>query len=72
MQFKIQKTPKEIPIVFHNGCTYDYHFINNKLEKAFDGHLECLGENTDKYITFSVPISKKLHNGKTITYTLVY
>ena len=21
------KTPKEIPIVFHNGLTYDYHFI---------------------------------------------
>ena len=21
------KIPKEIPIVFHNGSTYDYHFI---------------------------------------------
>ena len=21
------RIPKEIPIVFHNGCTYDYHFI---------------------------------------------
>ena len=21
------KTPKEIPIVFHNASTYDYHFI---------------------------------------------
>ena len=21
------KTPKEIPIIFHNGSTYDYHFI---------------------------------------------
>ena len=21
------KTPKEIPVVFHNGSTYDYHFI---------------------------------------------
>ena len=72
MQFKIQKTLKEIPIDFHNGCTYDYHFINSKLEKAFDGQLEFLGENTNKYITFSVPISKKLHNGNTITYTLVY
>ena len=27
------KIPKEIPIVFHNGFTYDYHFIINELEK---------------------------------------
>ena len=25
-----------------------------------------LGENTEKYITFSVPIKKELDNGKTI------
>ena len=67
MQFKI-KTPKEILIVFHNSSTYDYHFITNKLAKALNGQLECLRENTEKYITFSVPISKKLDNGKTITY----
>ena len=29
------KTPKEIPVVFHNGSTYDYHFITNKLGKEF-------------------------------------
>ena len=27
------KIPKEIPIVFHNGCTYDYHFIIKELVK---------------------------------------
>ena len=27
------KTPKEIPIVFHNGSTYDYHFIIKELAK---------------------------------------
>ena len=66
------KTPKEIPIVFHNGSTYDYHFIINKLAKEFDGQLECLGENTEKYITFSVPISKELDNGKKIKYRLKF
>ena len=25
------KIPKEIPIVFHNGSTYDYHFIINPI-----------------------------------------
>ena len=30
--------------------------------KEFDGNFECLGENTEKYITFSVPIKKKIEN----------
>ena len=56
------KIPKEILIVFHNGSTYDYHFIITELVKEFDGNFECLGENTEKYITFSVPIKKKIEN----------
>ena len=47
------KVPKEIPIVFHTGSTYDYHFIIKKLAEEFKGEFECLGENTEKYITFS-------------------
>ena len=45
------KSPKEIPVVFHNGSTYDYHFIINNPAKEFDGQLKWLGENTKKYIT---------------------
>ena len=56
------KVPKEIPTVFHNGSTYDYHFIIKELVKEFEGNFECLGENTEKYITFSVPIKKKIEN----------
>ena len=56
------KVPKEIPIVFHNGSTYDYHFIIKELVKEFEDNFECLGENTEKYITFSVPIKKKIEN----------
>ena len=55
------KTPKEIPVVFHNGSTYDYHFIIDQLEKEFNGQLECLGENMEN-ITFSVPIKKEVDN----------
>ena len=56
------KVPKEIPVVFHNGSTYDYHFIIKELVKEFEGNFECLGENTEKYITFSVPLKKKIGN----------
>ena len=69
LQFKIQNT-KRNPIAFHDGSTYDYNFIINNLAKEFYGQLEWLGENTEKYITFSVPISKKLGNGKKIMYRL--
>ena len=33
------KIPKEIPLVFHNGSVYDYHFIIKKLVKEFDGNF---------------------------------
>ena len=46
----------------HNGSTYDYHFIIKELVKEFEGNFECLGENTEKYITFLVPIKKKIKN----------
>ena len=46
------KVPREIPVVFHNGSTYDYHFIIKKLAEEFKGEFECLGKNTEKYITF--------------------
>ena len=56
------KVPKETPIVFHNGSIYDYHLIIKELVKEFEGNFECLGGNTEKYITFSVPIKKKIEN----------
>ena len=49
------KISKEIPVAFHNGSSYDYHFIIKQLAREFIGYFHCLGENTEKYITFSVP-----------------
>ena len=54
------KISKEIPIVFHNGSVYDYHFTIKQLAIEFRGKFDCLGENTEKYITFSAPIYKKM------------
>ena len=64
--------PNEIPIVFHNGSGYDYHFIIRQLAKEFEGNFECIGENTEKYITISVPINKEHDNGKTTMYKLKF
>ena len=52
------KVPQEITVKIHNGSTYDYHFLNKELAEKFKVELECLGENTEKYISFSVPIKK--------------
>ena len=66
------KIPKEIPVVFHNGSTYYYHFIIKQLAKDFKGNFDCLGENTEKHIPFSVPIKKEYDNDKTIIYKLKF
>ena len=67
------KVPKNIPVIFHNGSTYDYHFIIKELASEFDGNFECLGENTEKYITFSVPLKKKIDNKNIdITYKIKF
>ena len=41
--------PKKIPIAFHNGSNYDYHFI-----------IKDLAEEFEKYINFRVPIGKEV------------
>ena len=66
------KVTKKIPVVFHNGSTYDYHFTTKQLAGEFKGQFECLGENTEKYITFSIPIKKENNDGKTITHKIKF
>ena len=66
------KVPQEIPVKFHNGSEYDYHFIIKELAEEFKGEFECLGENTENYITFLVPIKKEHNNGETITYKIKF
>ena len=65
--------PKRIFIVFHN---YDYHFIIKELAEEFKKQFTCLGENTEKYITFTVPIEKEVtridKNGEEITKNISY
>ena len=67
------KIPKNIPVIFHNGSTYDYHSIIRELANEFDGNFECLGENTEEYVTFSVPIKKRIESKNIeITYKIKF
>ena len=52
--------PKKIPIAFHDGSNYDYHFIKKQFPEEFKTQFTCLGENTEKYITFIVPVEKEV------------
>ena len=68
--------PKKIDIVFHNESNYDYHFIIKELAKECKKQFTYLGENTEKYKTFSVPIENEVtiidENGKEITKNIFY
>ena len=68
--------PKKISIVFHNGSNYDYHFIIKELTEEFEKQFTCLRENTEKYITFTVLIKKRVtridKNGEKITKNTSY
>ena len=42
--------------MFHNDSNYEYHVIIKVLAEEFEGQFKALGENTEKYVTFSVPV----------------
>ena len=52
--------PEKIPIVFHDGSNYDNLFIIKELAEEFKNQFNCSGENTEKYITLTVPIEKEV------------
>ena len=67
---------KKLPIVVLNGSNYDYHFIINELAEEFQKQFTCLGDNTEEYITLTVPIEKEVtridKNEKEITKNISY
>ena len=44
--------PNEIPVFFHNGSNYDYHFIIKELANEFEGQFEFLGGKQRKVQNF--------------------
>ena len=42
----------KIPVDFHDGSNYDYHFMIKELANQSEAQFECLGENSEKYKLF--------------------
>ena len=63
-------------MAFHNEFNYDYHFIMKELAEEFKKQFTCLGKNTEKYITFTIPIEKEVtiidKNREEITKNIFY
>lgn len=54
-------------MLFNNDSNNDYHLIMKWLAELFGGQFECLGENTEKYMTFSKLIKKQTKNDNSNT-----
>ena len=61
LRYQVQK---DIPVIIHNRSNYDFHLLIKDLAKKFKSNIHCLGENTEKYISFSVDIDAYEDNDK--------
>ena len=51
------KTPKHIPVVFHNLSKYDAkHFIKDLAKKFRNSGISVIAKNYEEYISFSVKV----------------
>ena len=41
----------EIPVVFHRGSNYDYHFIIKELANEFEGQFECIQRKVQNFFS---------------------
>ena len=51
---------RKIPVMIPNGSNYDFHLIIKELSKKLKSKMNCIGENTETYKTFSVEIQKEV------------
>ena len=62
--------------MFHISSNYDFNLIITELAKEFKSELQCIALNTNKYMSSSIPIKKKVYANskntkkKLITYNL--
>ena len=72
--------PNEISVNFQWGWNHYYHFIIKELAKELEEQFEFIGENKEKYKTFSVPVKTEIikidkdgnESVKTISYKIKF
>ena len=70
-------TQVDIPVYLHKGSKYDFDLIISKLAKEFKSEMKCIPQNTNKYMSFSIPIKKEViesdnQKKKVITYDIKF
>ena len=67
---------KETLVFFHNGLNYNYHLIIKELANKFERQFGYIGEISEKYKTFFVPIEEDVtkidKDGKESSVTISY
>ena len=53
-------TQKDISVFFHDGTNYDFNLVINQLAKKFRLELHFIPLNGEKFMSFSIPIRKKV------------
>ena len=57
-------TQFHIPVFFHNATNNDFSLIINELAKEFRSEMRCIPLDTNKYMSFSIPIKKEIKEQK--------
>ena len=65
-------TQVDIPVIFHNGSNYDFNLIITGLAKEFRSEMRCIPLNTDKYMSFLIPLKKQITDDKFVTCNLKF
>ena len=52
-------TQIDVPVIFHNGSNYDFNLLIEEFAKEYKSDINWIPLNTNKYISFSVPIKKE-------------
>ena len=66
------ETQREIPVILHNGSSYDFHIIIKEIANEFRTDMRCLGENTEKYVSFSVCLKVTKDDGEVVACKLKF
>jgi len=54
-----------IPVIFHNLTDYDMHFLVKDIATSFEGQVDLLALNMEKYISITKHIPDRLQKGQT-------